>query len=275
MATCVTRPDVSISRAWFDDSVARVSSVGAGSDVTLGRARARRWWESGRRVGSIQRAAAFVDDVDFALLFPAARVLAPSLWESVAGDDAEPFASGMGPNEQKVWTWKDELPRGGHAWYGTFVARRGSFLSPALLAALYPGPGEIDDHEALPLSPVAHEIAGALAREPLPSDVLRALVGDRSGYQRAIVELQRHLLVTTAGVQENRTGWPSALLDLTCRRFDVGARGDRDLAASRFLSTMLESTPAELGRAFGWPLAEARTRLDALVAAGRAGTANG
>jgi hypothetical protein len=248
--------------------VARASDPGAGSDVGLGPARARRWWVSGRRVGSLVRAAAFVDDVGFALLFPTAKVVAPSLWEAVAGDAAEPFAAGMGANEQKVWTWKDELPRRGFAWYGAFVGRRGSFLSPALLAALYPGQGMIVDHEALPLSPVAHEIAAALAGQPLPSDALRALVGDRGRYQRAVLELQRNLLITTAGVQENRTGWPSALLELTCRRFDVGARGDRDLATRRFLQTMLQASPPELGRAFGWPVAQARAQLDTLVRTG-------
>jgi hypothetical protein len=246
------------------------SNTGTGSDVGLGPARARRWWVSGRRVGSLERAAAFIDDVDYALLFPTAKVVAPSLWEAVAGDAAEPFAAGMGGNEQKVWTWKDELPRRGYAWYGAFVGKRGSFLSPALLAALYPGRGGIDDHAALPLSPVAHEIADALAGQPLASDALRALVGDRGRYQPAVLELQRNLLITTAGVQDNRTGWPSAVLELTCRRFVVGARADHDLAARRFLQTMLQARPRELARAFGWPVGQARAQLDSLVRAGSA-----
>jgi hypothetical protein len=249
-------------------------SVRADDEVELGRARAKRWWLTGRRVGSVERAAAFVDDVGFALLFPAPRVLLPSLWEAVAGEDAEPFASGMGVPEQRVWTWKDELPRRGLAWYGRFVAGRASFLSPALLAALYPGAGQVDDHEGLPLSPVAHDLARILAREPLPSAVLRAAVGDRTRYERAAVELQRHLLVTTAGVQQNRTGWPSAILDLTCRRFHVGGCCDHDAATARFLDTVLQASPADLARAFGWPVAAARDRLDALVLAGKAASAN-
>jgi hypothetical protein len=224
----------------------------------------------GRRVGSVSRAAAFVDDVGFALLFPAPRTLAPSLWEAVAGEDAEPFAAGMGVSEEKVWTWKDELPRRGLAWYGTFLAGRGSFLSPALLSALYTAAGEVDDHESLPLSPPAHEIAGALLLEPLPTSLLRKLVGDRSRYQRAIGELNRHLLVTTAGVHESGSGWPSALIDLTCRRFDVGDRHPPVFAASAFLDTMLQVTPAELARAFRWPVAHARARLDEMVSEGSA-----
>jgi hypothetical protein len=247
----------------------------AAGEVELGRARARRWWVSGRRVGSISRAAAFIDDVGLALLFPAAQPVAPSLWEAVAGADSEPFATGMGADEQKVWTWKDELPRRGLAWYGTFVAGRGSFLSPALLAALYPGAGDVDDHASLALSPAAHDVAEALIADPLPSATLRTLVGDRSRYQRAVVELNRHLLVTVAGVKESASGWPAALLDLTCRRFEVGGRLDHGLATRTFLATMLQATPADLARAYRWPVAYARDRLDELVTAGaatRAGT---
>jgi hypothetical protein len=250
-------------------------SVRADDEVELGRARAKRWWLTGRRVGSVERAAAFIHDVGFALLFPAPRVLLPSLWEAVAGEDAEPFAAGMGVPEQRVWTWKDELPRRGLAWYGRFLAGRASFLSPALLAALYPGAGQVDDHEALPLSPIAHDLARILAREPLPSAELRAVVGGRARYERAVVELQRTLLVTTAGVQENRTGWPSAILDLTCRRFNVGGCRDHDVAAGRFLGTALHASPADLARAFGWPLREARERLEVLVLAGHAVSASG
>jgi hypothetical protein len=249
----------------------RTTTPDANPARRLGLARARRWWVvSGRRVKSIERAASFVDDVGFALLFPAPRLLAPSLWEAVTGEDAEPFESGMESDEQRVWTWKDELPRRGMAWYGAFIAGRGSFLSPALLAALYPGEGTVDDHESLPLSPAAHEIARALADEPLPSALLRNLIGDRNRYQRGIAELQGQLLATTAGVQESRAGWPAALLELTCRRFDVGGRHSPDVAAACFVDTMLEARPADLARAFRWPLVTARAQLDELVETARA-----
>ncbi len=96
----------------------------------------------------------------------------------------------------------------------------------------------------------------------------------RRHYQPAVTELQRNLLVTTAGVQENRSGWPSSVLDLTCRRFRVGGRRDDRLATELFVQTMVETTPKELSRCFGWPMAHARTRLVELVASGVArGTA--
>lgn len=236
----------------------------------LGQARASRWWVRGRRIRSIERAARFVDDVGFALLFPAQRAAVPSLWEAVAGEDEEPFGSGMNANEQRVWTWKDELPRRSLAWYGAYLAGRGSFLSPELLAALYPAAGDPTDHLFLDLSPTAHEIADAIAAEPLPSATLRALIGNRSRYQRAITELQRNLLVTTAGVHQTGSGWPAALITLTCHQFDVGGTSDHALATSRFLDTMLTTTPSELARAFRWTVAQARTHLEQQVETGRA-----
>ena len=242
------------------------TSPGRNGEVELGRARERRWWVRGRRVRSIARAGAFVEDVGFALLFPSERVLVPSLWEAVAGSDAEPFAAGMNVDEQRVWSWKDELPLRGLAWYGNFVAGRGSFLSPSLLRWLYPASGGTDDHRDMDLSATAHEIATALSDGPQPSATLRALIGDRSRYQRAAVELQRHLLVTTAGVRERASGWPSTVLDLTCRRFEVGGGQDHRAAAELFIGVVLDASARDLARAFRWPVGEARGHLDALTA---------
>ncbi len=148
---------------------------------------------------STEDAAGFVEDVGFALLFPTDRPTAPSLWEAVAGPDATPFPHGMGTGESMVWALKDLLPEAVLAWYGRFVRRRASLLSPALLAALYPGRGAPEDHRAAVLPPEAHRIGDALAAGPLPSSALRALVGHRGGYDRAINQLHEQLLVTSAG----------------------------------------------------------------------------
>lgn len=240
-----------------------------GGDVAIGRARERRWWVRGRRVRSVARAGAFVEDVGFALLFPSESVLLPSLWEAVAGEDSEPFATGMNVNEQRVWSWKDELPRRGLAWYGSFVAGRGSFLSPTLLRWLYPGQGRTEDHTSLDLSATAHEMARALMEGPQTSARLRALIGDRKSYQRAAVELQRHLLVTTAGVQEQASGWPATVLDLTCQRFEVGGGQDHLAATELFIDVVLDASVRDLARTFRWSVDEARQLLDALTASAR------
>jgi hypothetical protein len=237
--------------------------------VRLARARGERWLPTSP-ARSIEEAARFVDEVGFASLFPNDRLAAPSLWDAVAGPDAVPFAQGMGEAESSVWTWKDALPDAGLAWSGKFLHRRASLLSPRLLAALYPGAGDLDDDEAFALSPEARGVAGALRTGPLPSSALRELVGHRGRYDRAIQELQRLLLVTSAGVREQRSGWPAVVLDLTCRRFDVGDGQDHRYATARFLDTMVETAPAQLARSFGWPAALARAELEGLVAAGSA-----
>jgi len=268
-ATYLIMMNVRISPRWLTGSMPTRTREPSGG-VDLGKARERRWWLSGRRIRSIARAGAFVDDVGFALLFPSERLLVPSLWEAVAGEDTEPFATGMDLDEKRVWSWKDELPRRGLAWYGNFVGGCGSFLSPSLLRRLYPAYGGTDDHADLDLSPTAHEIATALAEGALPSARLRALIGDRSRYQRAAVELQRQLLVTTAGVQEQVSGWPSTVLDLTCRRFDVGGGQDHLTAAELFIGVVLDASARDLARTFRWPVVKAREHLDALVASARA-----
>jgi hypothetical protein len=224
-------------------------------------------WSPVKLLRSLGEAAAFVDDVGFALLFPTDRPVAPSLWEAVAGPDAMPFAGGMGTAESLVWTWKDLLPEAGFAWSGRFIRGRASLLSPRLLAALYPGRGEPDDHRSVTLPPEAHEIADALRAGPLPSSALRSLVGHRGRYDRAIRELQRRLLVTSAGVREQPSGWPAVVLELTCQRFDVGTT-DKRYATTRFLDTMIEATPAELARVYQWSTTAARAALDDHVAAG-------
>lgn len=219
---------------------------------------------------TLEGAGAFVAEQGLALLFPAERTVAPSLWEAVAGEDAEPFATGMGEAESRVWAWKDELPRDGFAWSGKFLYRRASLLSPELLDLLYPGRGRPDDHRTLELSREAHELADALAGGPLPTSALRQLVGDRSRYERAIGELHRCLLVGSAGTVEQRAGWPAVLMDLSCRLFDVGSGAQPTQAAQCYLQTALATTPRELARAFGWTAATARRHLDELVSTGTA-----
>jgi hypothetical protein len=231
--------------------------------AVLARARGDRWLPD-PPVTTLDEAAAYVDGVGFAVLFPAERIDSPSLWEALAGPDTVPFAEGMGPVESQVWTWKDELPKAGLAWYGKFVHKRASLLSPRLLTALYAGDGEPTDHEAFELPDAAHRIAEALMTGPLPTAALREIVGDRARYTTAITALQRHLLVTSAGVRESRAGWPATVVDLTCRLFDVGDGPDYAYATGRFLDTMIEATPVQLSRTYGWPAGVARTQLDAL-----------
>ncbi len=235
----------------------------------LARSRGARWLPS-PRVGTLEEAARFIEDIGFAVLFPADRLVVPSLFEAVADPDAVAWAHGMGVAESMVWTWKDALPAAGYAWSGKLLHRRASLVSPTLLASLYQGQGDLDDHRGFELPPDSHRIAEALLHGPLPSSALRELVGDRKRYGLGITELHRNLLVTSAGIVEQRGGWPATLVDLTCRVFDVGGGGDRAEATRRFIATVIEANPAGLAKAFGWPLPVAKAEFANLAATGEA-----
>ena len=221
-------------------------------------------------LATLKDAARFVEKVGLALLFPGPGLEVPSLYEAVAGVGAVPFVDGFNEPEALVWSWKDELAASGLAWYGTFLYRRKSLLSPALLHSLYAGAGSDDDHESADLGRAAHRIADALRPGPLTTAALREIVGNKSEYQRAIGELNRALIVTSGGVEPQRSGWPAGIVELTCRAFTVGGGPDRPYATKRFLAALSGATARDLSRAYGWPMATARAELDGLVAAGDA-----
>jgi hypothetical protein len=148
-------------------------------------------------------------------------------------------------------------------------------VSPALLTDLYPGAGKSDDHRRVPLEADARRVAAALGGGAMPQSILREDVGmagkqGKARFDRAMIELQRHVLVTHAGVWEQDAGWATAMIALTSSVFDVGGRHDPVAAAAKYLATALEVTPADLGRAFAWPLADAQAALAALASRGEA-----
>jgi hypothetical protein len=245
--------------------------------VDLQAARAKRWWHTARPIRSLERAAAFVDHVGFALLFPTRDVPLPSLYnaatERAAGTawDIE-----WGPDAERIWGWKDELPRRGLAWYGKLVYGRGSFVSPSLLADLYPRSGRPDDFTEATLSEDARRIAEMLLLSgPTSTGTLREALGmegkkRQSRFSTAVAELGRQLVVTNYGVEEQGGGWPAAVLELTARAFEVPARGPlerrRLRATETFVRTMIEADPTQLSKAFAWPLAQARRYLESAKA---------
>jgi hypothetical protein len=244
--------------------------------------RTRRWWQTGRPIRSIGRAGAFIDDVGFALLFPAPGKALPSLYEAASQQPMPLAETGWGPEEQRVWGWKDELPRKGLAWSGRLLGgRRASFLAPDLLADCYPRAGEPDDFRQAPLGEEARRIAETLLSSgPLPTAVLRQAVGlqgRRGGvrFAAAVVQLGRTLVCTSFGTEQVGSGWPSVVLELTARAFDLAGRDPDEAArrlrvARRFLDTMLETSAGELAIVFDWPPAAAHAALDALVDCGEA-----
>ena len=249
-----------------------------GDDIQ--RARARRWWQSGRPLGRIDRAGRFVNDVGFALLFPKASIELPSLWEATTDRPIHTAESDWGPDMAKVWTWKDELPRRGLCWYGEFVRGRKSFLSQSLLNELYPRSGSPDDFGEASFSHDARRIARILLTSgPQPTAALREAldVEGRAGaerFSRAVGELGRALVITNFGTEDEGGGWPSAVLELTTRVFPIPPKRDPEVSrlnvARTFLDTMITAQPNHLGNAFHIGAAAARASFEDLVALGEA-----
>ena len=251
------------------------------ADDDLEAARARRWWQTSRHLGRIDRAARFVDDVGFALLFPKKGVELPSLWEAASDRPlTDAVEAWNGSDIERVWRWKDELPHRGLAWYGEFVRGRKSFLSPRLLADLYPRSGAADDFDETALSPDARRIARILLLDgPQSTAALREALdvqGSRGSerFSKAVGDLARAFVVTNFGTQDEGTGWPSAVLELTMRVFTIPRRRDPDNsrlnAARTFLDTMVFAQPYHLGNAFHWGASAARETFEELVARGEA-----
>jgi hypothetical protein len=246
----------------------------------LVKARAKRWWLTRPKVASIERAGAFVEDVGFALLFPNKGVVLPTLYEVASDQPLSGLDGDWGPDADRVWGWKDELPRRGLAWYGRFLRGRPSFLAPSLLVDLYPWSGRPDDFEDAGLSPAAHRVARILLRSgPQSTAALREALdveGRRASeaFNKTMGELARALVVTHFGLEEEGAGWPTPILELTARAFEIPRRRNvtapRLRAARRFLDTMLVVRAQELGNAFGWGADGARDALEELVARGEA-----
>jgi hypothetical protein len=243
-------------------------------------ARARRWWLTRRKIARIDRAGAFVQDVGFALLFPNRGIVLPTLYEASSDHPLHSLSADWGPDADRVWAWKDELPRRGLAWYGRFLRGRPSFLAPDLLADLYPRRGRPDDFEDAGLSPQAYRIARIVLRSgPQPTSALREALdveGKRAAdaFNASIAELGRALVTTHFGIEDEGGGWPTPMLELTARAFSLPRRRGPDAAqrraAERCLSTMLLVRPQELAGTFGWSSDLARATLEDLVTRRRA-----
>jgi hypothetical protein len=82
-------------------------------------------------VRTLAAAAAWVDEVGLALLFPKADVVLPSLWEQVAGVTEVRWPS---PEMSFVWGAKDELPAHGVVCVGRHLARSASQLREATVS---------------------------------------------------------------------------------------------------------------------------------------------
>ena len=219
-------------------------------------------------VRTLQQAAAWVDDVGVAVLYPNGDYVLPSLWEAVAGHSDMSWEA---PETWTVWGWKDELPARRLACVGLHVVRTTGLVAPRLVASVYAlaGEPELDGLEA--------EIAAAARSlgRPATRRELRLLVGvDKRQGDRAVNALQRKLVLTNAGLDTEGGGWGATLHDLFERRWKarlrrVPARADALAAlASAVVAGAGELSAADLAAALRVRRREAAAALELLEASG-------
>jgi Winged helix DNA-binding domain len=230
------------------------------------------------RVRTAVQAAKWIDHTGIALLFPKADVVLPSLWEAVNGDrstqwavrDADGAFIGWTEEMGIAWGLKDELPDRRLACVGKHLAGVATCIAPQTLPALYALTGRSGRPEDFRGAAEGLELEvceAVLDLGPLTAPALRETLGAaKKDVDRAVLRLQRALVLTNAGVVEQERGWPAIAVDLLARRFELGSL-PTEADARRSLARLVlmaagEVTAADLAGALGWRRKQAEAVLD-------------
>jgi hypothetical protein len=231
-------------------------------------------------IPSLEAAAAFVDRVGIAVAWGKSDLVLPSLWQGIAGPDADwairdetGKALEFSPGFRRLWRWKDELPEQRLACAGRHFGSAALLIAPRLLGAAYAltgrsgAPEDFRDDE---LEPLECEVAEAVFdNEPLTGPEIRRLLGttDRKAVDRAVARLQRRLVLTNAGAAEQAQGWRAIRQDVFARRWQKSlallpaeeeARCELALAV---LAGVDEASAADVAAALGWRRKQAESVL--------------
>jgi hypothetical protein len=179
-------------------------------------------------VTTLAEAARFINAAGYCALFPLKNVPLPSLYYAVA----RRMPITWDKYSMKVWTWKDELGARRLAFYGKYFKGRGSFISLEFLPpflAVEGTPAAPEDHERFyAAGRISHEACAiweALERDgPLATLELRhaCKMDSKAGnarFKRAMLELQRKLLVVHFGTEQETEAWASGRFELVSRAF--------------------------------------------------------
>jgi hypothetical protein len=226
------------------------------------------------RVRTLKQAAAWVDRVGLALLFPKADVVLPSLWEQVNGSREENWATRDADGKFLGWTkemgflWgaKDDLPAQGLVCVGKHAARVVACVAPRLVPTLVAAvePSEPDGLERSVLQAVS-------AEGPLTGSRLRSVLGaEKKEVDKAVAALHRRLVLTNSHLVEDGGAWGAIAHDLIARKWPLPRRLPAQEDARRALARVVldsagELTAADLGGALGWRRKAAAAVLDEIA----------
>lgn len=211
---------------------------------------------------TVEAAARFIDATGFVLLMPHAGLPMPTLWEAIRGrPGGHPFRPWTADSD-RVWDFKDELPKLKLAFYGSLWRGHPGFVSPALLPCLMrlwgTPPGEDGFRSAYRegrLSFDANRIGEALLRSRAVNTYRLRLKSGLSPatFKRAFVELQRKLVVAKCGTDDTDTTWAAEVVDLSARVFPKAHSEMRGIsfveAREEALATMTAAAPKIPSRA--------------------------
>jgi hypothetical protein len=223
-------------------------------------------------VRTLEAAAAWVDEVGLALLFPKTDVVLPSLWEQVNGSpednwsirDEEGTFVRWSDELAFLWGAKDDLPAEGLVCVGKHLARVATCVAPRLVPLLVAAtePAEPDADE--------QAIEAAIRSEgPLTGPQLRALTGlTKKEVDKAVALLHRGLVLTNSHLVEQDGPWGAIAHDLLTRKWDVRDPPSRAEARRELARIVLdlagELTAADLAGPFGWRRQEAAVILESV-----------
>jgi hypothetical protein len=236
-----------------------------------------------KRLETLAEARMFIDATGFCMLFPVKNVPLPSLYWMVTRrgpDDDFVFDKYF----ERIWHWKDELPRRRRACYAKYFRGRGTLISlqqlPYFLAmretavaaadhARFYADGRIRDD--------ARVIWKALEEHgPLATLELRHLchMETKAGnvrFKRAMLDLQMLLVVVYFGSEQETGAWASGKFELTCRAFSQQTSAAKNIApemaraklAAKYLEWHPAAPPVQLARLFGWSKDETARAMSA------------
>jgi DNA glycosylase AlkZ-like len=226
------------------------------------------------RVRTLDEAAAWVDRVGLAVLFPKADVVLPSLWEQVNGSPEENWAMrdadgafiGWTKEMGFLWRAKDDLPARGLVCVGKHAARVVACVSPRLVPTLLAATDAVEPEG------LERGIVEAVRSEgPLTGAQLRGLLGaEKKEVDKSIAALHRRLLLTSSHLVEDGGAWGAIAHDLMARKWPLPRtlppqESARQELARVVLQSAGELTAADLGGAFGWRRKAATAVLDEIA----------
>lgn len=234
-----------------------------------------------KRIRTIREAQRFIDRVGFCLLFPVKGLRLPTLYDAVMG--GRPFSLSTWNDEiDRMWTWKDALPRQRRAFYGKFFRGKGTLISLEMLPyfyALTDNPGLNHEYELLfergKITMEEKKICEALYRHgPMGVMALRHDIGlvsraQNVRFKKAAESLQKHLRIVHFGTEQESSAWASGVYELFPRAFPKAVRAARKISKDRarhqilkkYFSILPHARLADAARVFGFSKAQMQQDL--------------